>query len=256
MPKYIDTAKVISVIKLNNNYFILNLQVNNNVNEIKPGQFLELAVPNTSEVFLRRPFSIHDVDEKNNVIKLLIQVVGKGTRSLLNLRPNDNVNIIYPLGNGFKIEHLKHNALLIGGGCGVAPLLLLAKHLHKKNIKIDILIGVKTTDDLIEIEEYKKYGNIYITTEDGTIGTKGYVIHHEIMQKLSKYELIFTCGPEVMMKAVAKRANENNIPCQVSLENTMACGIGVCLCCVTPTIYGNLCVCTEGPIFNSKDLLW
>lgn len=256
MFKTIEDAKAISLVKLNDKYFILNIEANKLIKEIKPGQFLELAISNTPEVFLRRPFSIHDVNEKENIIKLLIQIVGKGTHSLSKIKAGEFVNIIYPLGKGFSYEHIKQNALLVGGGCGIAPLLFLAKKLHERKIDVDIIIGVRSSTDIIEIEEYKKYGNVYITTEDGSVGTKGFVTQHEIFSNLKKYEQIYSCGPEAMMKAVSKRAKESNVICEVSLENTMACGIGACLCCITPTINGNLCVCTEGPVFNSNDLLW
>lgn len=255
MPKVVSDALVVKKQILNNKYFILELNPFTVADSIEAGQFLQLLIPHTNDVFLRRPFSIHDVTE-NHHIRLLVQVVGKGTQALQHVIEGEVLNIIYPLGNGFSFSHLQNKALLVGGGCGVAPLLLLARKINKMGIVPDIIIGTKSKADLIEIEEYQKLGNVFITTEDGSEGTKGYVTHHAIFERLEFYEQIYACGPEVMMKAVAKRAKEKSVPCQVSLENTMACGIGACLCCITPSVNGNVCVCTEGPVFNSTELLW
>ncbi|MCX7862687.1 MAG: dihydroorotate dehydrogenase electron transfer subunit [Bacteroidales bacterium] len=255
MPKVVEETTIVKKLVLNHRYFILELQTHKPLQHIIAGQFVQILVPNNSTVFLRRPFSIHDITNDEH-LRILIQIVGKATFSLSQLSENQTLNIIYPLGKGFHFNHLKNNALLIGGGCGVAPLLLLARQISKLGIHPDIIIGTKSVTDLIEIDEYKKYGEVYITTEDGSVGTKGYVTQHQIFNNLQKYEQIYACGPEAMMKAVSKKASEHNVPCQVSLENTMACGIGACLCCITPTIKGNLCVCTEGPVFNSNELLW
>ena len=109
--------------------------------------------------------------------------------------------------------------------------------------------------DLLQLEEFAKYGEVYTTTEDGSHGEKGYVTQHSILNKV-RFEQIYTCGPKPMMVAVAKYAKSNQIECEVSLENTMACGIGACLCCVENTTEGHLCVCKEGPVFNINKLLW
>ncbi len=255
MSRYIEDAIIVNNRKLNDKYFVLDLRITGKIDEIKAGQFLQMQVPNGA-VLLRRPFSIHDIDKKNSILKVLIQIVGKGTKELSKTKAGETINILYPLGNGFVFDKINGRSLLIGGGCGVAPLLLLARQMNELQKPMDILIGVRSKSDLIEVDEYAQLANLFITTEDGSEGTKGFVTHHEVMQRLSDYEQIFTCGPEVMMKAIAKRAKEANVPCQVSLENTMACGIGACLCCITPSEKGNVCVCTEGPVFNSNFLLW
>jgi dihydroorotate dehydrogenase electron transfer subunit len=255
MPKQISDAVIQTINILNEKYFTV---------EIKPyiwesvsaGQFLQLTVPNASDVFLRRPISIHDIDTTQRTISLLIQIVGKGTEALSKLKTGDKLNIIYPLGKGFSMLPAGKKTLLIGGGCGIAPLLYLAKVLNHQHVKTDILIGIKNKNDLIEFEKYKALGDVFVTTEDGSIGTKGFVTHHSVMNELKKYDMIYTCGPEVMMKAVNRKAITAGVECEVSLENTMACGVGACLCCVTPTVNGHQCVCTEGPVFNTKKLLW
>jgi dihydroorotate dehydrogenase electron transfer subunit len=128
--------------------------------------------------------------------------------------------------------------------------------LHNSGIENTILMGFKTKNDIVEYDEYTKYGNVLLTTEDGSAGEKGYVTNHSIFTKVSNFDQIFACGPINMLKAIAKIAKKYNVQCQVSLENTMACGIGVCLCCVTKTVRGNICTCTEGPVFNINELLW
>lgn len=256
MSKRVVDAEIIQLKHLNNKYFTLEIKPTEKLEKISAGQFLQLTVPNAQDVFLRRPISIHDVDYENNTINLLIQIVGKGTRKLALLETGDPVNIIYPLGNGYSILPQGQKALLVGGGCGIAPLLYLAKELKRARVEQEIIIGFKTKEEVIEYESYNSLAPTFVTTEDGTMGNKGFVTAHPIFGSLNKYNKIYTCGPEVMMKAVAKRAKESGVDCEVSLENTMACGIGACLCCVTPTVNGHQCVCTEGPVFNSKELLW
>jgi len=255
MHKIIEDLRVDKIIKLNEKYYLIDLISKNDLSHIEPGQFLELLVPNASNVFLRRPFSIHNVDNENKIIRLFIQIVGKATQALKNLKSGDVVNCIFPLGKGFSYNNIK-NSLIVGGGCGIAPLLFLSKKLHNSGIENTILMGFKTKNDIVEYDEYTKYGNVLLTTEDGSAGEKGYVTNHSIFTKVSNFDQIFACGPINMLKAIAKIAKKYNVQCQVSLENTMACGIGVCLCCVTKTVRGNICTCTEGPVFNINELLW
>lgn len=220
---------------------------------IKPGQFVNVRVDHSPSTLLRRPISVHDVDEAQGLLYLFIKVVGCGTSTLGELRQGDKLNIILPLGNSFTIPN-SGKCLLIGGGCGIAPMLHLSKEMKYKGLSPVLLIGTRTAKDILRKEEFEKYASVYYTTEDGSFGEKGYVTQHSILKE--HFDHIFCCGPEVMMKAVACYANANDTTCEVSLENTMACGIGACLCCVTETTEGNKCVCTEGPIFNVKDLKW
>lgn len=253
MKKEIQDFIVVSNTFVNKEHFLLKVHLSKPLLPIFPGQFVEIKVDNDPNTFLRRPISVHDVDYKENTISFLIRVCGKGTEKLSRLRPKENVNIIYPLGKGFTVEQGKY--LLIGGGCGIAPLYYLARKLNEINVFPDILIGARNEEALFDVEKYQPLGNVYITTEDGSVGECGFVTQHSILNKPENYTHICTCGPEAMMKAVAQYAVKHHIRCEVSLENTMACGIGVCLCCVTETVDGqNLCVCTEGPVFDAKKL--
>lgn len=255
MKKYLHDFKLIRKLRLTPEYFVMILEAPEKLQEILPGQFVEIKVPSAQNTFLRRPFSIHDVDYRDNTMSILVQIVGEGSRTLSYIEEGDYINMLYPLGNSFSMPDKKDNVLLIGGGCGIAPLLYTAKHFNEAGITPTILIGGRSKQNILRIDEYEKYGEVKIITEDNTVGEKGMVTDHSVWEK-EKFDKIVTCGPEPMMKAIAKKAQEKNIDCEVSLENTMACGIGACLCCVTETTEGHKCVCTEGPVFNVKDLLW
>jgi dihydroorotate dehydrogenase electron transfer subunit len=251
--KEVQNFTVVSNAFVNKEHFLLKIQLSKPLLPIFSGQFVEIKVDNEPNTFLRRPISIHDVDYEENTISFLIRVCGKGTEKLSALRPKESVNIIYPLGKGFTVEQGKY--LLIGGGCGVAPLYYLARQLNKINIFPDIIIGARNEEALFDVEKYQLLGNVYITTEDGSVGERGFVTQHSILNKPENYTHICTCGPEAMMKAVAQYAAKHHIRCEVSLENTMACGMGACLCCVTETVDGHhVCVCTEGPVFDAEVL--
>ena len=254
--KSVQDLTVVSNLSLNKRHFLLDLLAPEKLPLILPGQFVQVLVENSATTFLRRPFSIHQVIHSRNTIRLLIQVKGDGTRQLRLLSKGDSLNVIYPLGNSFSLPSAKE-VLLVGGGCGVAPLLLMAQFLNQNKIRPTILVGFRTKEEVSEIEEYAKYGEVLLTTDDGTEGEKGLVVNHSVFQKERlPFGKIYCCGPDPMMKAVAGIAKKHTIDCEVSLENTMACGFGVCLCCITPTDQGNERVCVEGPVFNTKRLKW
>jgi len=255
MAKRIDDFIIKENRKINNDFFILELSGNNYLPVLKPGQFVQVKVEDSPETFLRRPLSIHDVDYDKNTISLLVQIAGKGTRRLSKLKPGEILNIIYPLGNSFSLPPENSDILLIGGGCGVAPLLFLGKYLKSNGYNPSILIGFRNSDRIIEYDEYAAIGKVYLTTEDGSRGEKGFVTDHSVLKE-HRFDNISCCGPASMMKAVDGYCSANGIPCEVSLENLMACGFGVCLCCVVSTVSGNLCTCIDGPVFNIKDLKW
>jgi dihydroorotate dehydrogenase electron transfer subunit len=255
MTKRIEDLKVIENKRLNNDFFILRLSGDNKIPDFKPGQFVQVRIDDSPETFLRRPISIHDVDYGTNTFKLLIQIAGKGTEKLSKLANGDILNLIYPLGNSFSMPLTNENVLLVGGGCGIAPLLFLGKYLVANGCTPDVLLGFRNSARIIEFEEYSKIGKVFVTTEDGSMGETGFVSTHSIFST-HIYNRIYCCGPDRMMKAMADYSKSRNIICEVSLENLMACGIGVCLCCIVDTVKGNLCTCTEGPIFNVNDLKW
>lgn len=259
MIKRFKTAfKVVENRRLNNEYVILTLQHPGTLPEMHPGQFVEVKVNRAEHTFLRRPISIHDVDESRNQLKLLIREVGEGTTLMASEPVGGELDLLFPLGNWFTMpDDTSSRILLVGGGCGIAPMLYMGKKLKSLGFKPTFLFGARTQSGLIELEEFEKLGKVYTTTEDGSHGAKGYVIHSPVLRTLTpEIDHIYTCGPDAMMRVIAKFAAQHDIYCEVSLENMMACGIGVCLCCVADTLSGHQCVCTDGPIFDSKQLKW
>ena len=234
---------------------LLRLRSEQPLPDIAPGQFVQVRIDGSPSTYLRRPISIHDVDFQQNEISLLVQQVGNGTRHLASAKAGDPINMVFPLGNGFTIPEKGENVLLVGGGIGIAPLFYFAKVLVEKGIRPTLLLGGKTESDLLRLTEYQQFGETFVTTEDGSSGEKGFVTMHSIWQQQS-FDKIYVCGPKPMMKAVAGIAKEKNIWCEVSLENLMACGLGACLCCVEDTVDGHVCVCKEGPVFNTRRLKW
>lgn len=257
MKKQVDLV-VVENVSLNSNYFLLKLTTKDasKLPEMYPGQFVQILVDRSVSTFLRRPISVNFVDKQKNELWLLIQKVGEGTKTLAHYATGDSLNLLLPLGNSFTTDVDKNKKLLlVGGGVGIAPMLMLGVHLQNKDVEVHFLLGARSKNDLLELEEFHKYGKVYTTTEDGSHGEKGYVTNHSILIS-EKFDRIYTCGPKPMMQAIAKYAHQHDIECEVSLENMMACGFGACLCCVEKTIKGNVCACTEGPVFNLKQLTW
>lgn len=239
------------------NVIMLTLRADATLPDMVAGQFAEIQVP-SAKVLLRRPISIHSVDRDNNLIVFLIQIVGEGTASLASLNKGDTVNVLLPLGNGFSYRST-HVArpLLIGGGVGVAPLLFLGQEFAAHGIRPTFLFGGRNEELILRKEEFMEYGNLFMTTEDGSAGETGFVTDHSLLFDSESFDRIYACGPTPMLKAVAHWAREHETACEVSLEHHMACGIGACLCCVEDTAdSGNVCVCKEGPVFNIDRLKW
>ena len=251
MKKYQSRLLVNEVTHPSAKHVLVKLALEEPLPEIKAGQFVEILVENSVSTFLRRPISVHYVDEARKELWLLIAVVGDGTRTLATLKAGDTLDIVFPLGNGFTIE--KCRTLLVGGGVGVAPLLYAGKKIHELGGEPVFLLGARTAGDLIGMDMFRNIGQTLTTTEDGTDGEKGFVTDHSIWQT-ETFDRIAVCGPKPMMAAVAKKARQLGTPCEVSLENMMACGLGACLCCVEKTTEGNVCVCKDGPVFDIEKL--
>ena len=255
MKKYILDLKVKQVEQIHQRYVLIKLTHEKTLPEMLPGQFVEVRVDGSPSTFLRRPISINFVDRENNELWLLVATVGDGTKQLAKLQFGDVLNCVLPLGNGFTPAKQGEKVLLVGGGVGVAPLLYMGAQMKQGGIEPTFLLGARTANDLLMLPIFNKYGRVYVTTEDGSMGEKGFVTNHSLLEQ-EHFDRISTCGPTPMMKAVARYARQNNVDCEVSLENLMACGLGACLCCVEKTTEGNLCVCKDGPVFNIKKLLW
>lgn len=256
MKKFILDLTVNSVDALSDKHVLIKLTDDKPLPEMLPGQFVEVRVDNSPSTFLRRPISINNVDYDRNELWLLVAAVGDGTRQLQKLQKGDRLNCMLPLGNSFTMPtDSAQKVLLVGGGVGVAPLLYFGKSIKAMGGEPTFLLGARSTKDVLERELFEQVGRVLITTEDGSEGEKGFVTNHSVLAQ-EHFDRISTCGPKPMMMAVARYAFKNDIECEVSLENKMACGVGACLCCVEKTVEGNKCVCKEGPVMNIKKLTW
>ena len=255
MKKYCLNLRVASADHLTDHHVLLKLTNDDALPEMFPGQFVEVRVDNSPSTFLRRPISINFVDYEKNEMWLLVAAIGEGTKHLSQLKAGEMLNCVLPLGNGFTMpQSAAQRVLLVGGGVGVAPLLYMGAEMKRKGFEPTFLLGARSAKDLLEIDLFEKYGRVCITTEDASKGEQGFVTNHSVLNE--KFDMIATCGPKPMMKAVAQYAHKAGIECEASLENMMACGLGACLCCVEKTTEGNICVCKEGPVLNIKKLLW
>lgn len=222
----------------------------------KAGQFVALYSANGATL-LPRPISICEIDKENKALRIVYRVVGKGTDEFSKLSAGDLVKVLGPLGNGYTLKD--KTAILAAGGIGVPPIVELAKELKEKyDCKINIVVGYRT--ELFLVEELEKYGQIFISTEDGSVGTKGNIID-AINENGVEADIIYACGPMPMLRAVKNFALDKDIEAQISLEERMACGIGACLGCVCKTKekdehsnVDNARICTDGPVFEARDV--
>ncbi len=243
-------------------YHRLKLFLPQPIGPVIPGQFAMLSIEGNKDILLPRPFSIHDFDNDEDASQLdfLFKVVGNGTELLAKLPVGSSVKVLAPLGKGFPDAPSGYQILLVAGGMGIAPLFPLVLRLIKSSPPLDLFYGAKSQKDLICLPELLKIReiSIIIATEDGTSGEKGVVtkfLKNEDDKKGRK-KAIYACGPEPMLKAVADFAATQEFRCWISLERWMACGVGACLSCVVKTKEGYKCTCKDGPIFESKDIVW
>jgi len=243
-------------------YFWMALDLDRPIKKVIPGQFVHIRLDSENHI-LPRPFTIYDVKEKGRVIEVVYQVVGPGTELMSHLRRSDRVRVLCPLGNGFRIDKKAKVSVLVGGGVGSAGLYLLLKEMKSQRIKNTYLfIGARSKDDLCLLPEFRKLSdNIVVATEDGSLGAKGLItsvldkfLNRLVIRPSSLGISLYACGPAGMSQAVRQIAVAKNIPCQLSLEARMGCGVGLCRVCVCKTIKGYSTVCEDGPVFNASQL--
>ena len=236
--------------------FSMKLQCNEIARSASPGQFVNLYCKE-HELLLPRPISICEADKENGIVTLVYAVVGRGTENFSRLKEGDIIKVLGPLGNGFKIEKGANIHILVSGGIGVPPLVELSKYL-----KGEVYAFLGFAQSPILVKELESYGaKVFVATEDGNTGFKGNVI--ELLDKKGiKGDMIYSCGPRPMLEAVSIWAKEKGIRAQVSMEERMACGIGVCVGCTCKTKkkdekdWQNRKVCTDGPVFWSEEVIW
>ena len=223
-----------------------------------PGQFISMYT-NDGTKLLPRPISICEIDKENSALRVVYRVTGEntGTKQFSECKPGDTIPVIGPLGNGFPLDKAEgKKAFLMGGGIGVPPILELAKQL---NCAKQIVMGYRDSNTFLK-EQFEENGKVYISTEDGSVGTKGNVMD-AIRENGLTADIIYACGPTPMLRAIKNYAESNGIECYISLEERMACGIGACLACVCKTKekdhhsnVHNKRICKDGPVFLSTEV--
>lgn len=254
-----EICTVIRQKEIGDGIFSMWIQTENIGKEAKPGQFVSLYSKDGSKL-LPRPISLCEIDRENSRLRLVYRVTGAktGTEEFSRLKAGDTIPVIGPLGNGFPVEKAEgKRAFLMGGGIGVPPILELAKQMQCE--KKQIVVGYRNAQTFLK-EEFEAAAELYISTEDGSVGTKGNVMDAIREQKL-KADIIYACGPTPMLRAIKQYAEENGIECYISLEERMACGIGACLACVCKSKekdahsnVNNKRICKDGPVFLSTEV--
>ncbi len=268
------TSMILSNVEISPGYWRMRLTAPPEFSAARAGQFVMVRVSAAIDPLLRRPLAIFDIgmhkppqsgSQAQPFFEMLYRVVGKGTAMLSVLHETDLLDILGPLGSGFQLGSIDEEKLIVGGGIGLAPLYLLARELVAQGSPVRLFAGGRTRDDILCTTEFERLGvECYTATEDGSLGEQGFVTValNRRLDTLKGRATLYACGPDGMLAAVAKIAAERNIPCQVSLEGYMACGVGACLGCVAPgkghseATPDFRCVCTEGPVFEAADLLW
>lgn len=223
---------------------------------VRPGQFVHLRIAEGTAFILRRPFSVHRA--RGETLEVLYQVVGVGTRWLAMREPGDAMDAIGPLGSGWRIPVGAVHALLVAGGLGAAPLGMLAEALAERGVAVTVAQGAPTAERLVGAGLFDEVARLVETaTDDGSAGVRGFVT--ALVPGLlaeDRPDVVYACGPEPMMCAVARMADDAGVPCQVSLERLMACGVGACLSCTVSTRSGLKRACADGPVFDAADVVW
>ncbi len=252
MGKIKMTANIIRQEMIGTDIFSMIIQAKEIAVQAKPGQFVDLYSADGSKL-LPRPISLCEIDREAGTLRLVYRIAGKGTAEFSKLTSEHTIDVLGPLGNGFNLEDGK--AILIGGGIGIPPMLQLAKELKCEK---SIVLGYR--DEEFLSEEFKPYGEVYKSSDNGAIGVKG-----TVMDAIKEYGIegthIYACGPTPMLRAIQQYALENGIRAQLSLEERMACGVGACLACVCKSKevdhhsnVNNKRVCKDGPVFYAEEV--
>jgi len=257
----IENVAIVKKTNLGSSIIFFSLGPFSRTGFVKPGQFVHVKIPG-SGIFFRRAFSVYETDKNRDSFSILVKVCGRGTSLMADMKKGDRLNILGPLGNGFKLPSKRETIILAAGGIGMPPIYSLAKRLIDKGYhkeKLLFFYGAVSKTDLVDVQKVKKLGvRLYLSTDDGTRGFKGFVtdaIRHELPDIKGEHRL-YACGPDGMLKAIDALAREYQIPGQLSFEAPMPCGIGVCLGCIRPLQSGGYTrVCHDGPVYNIGEVL-
>lgn len=246
-------GKVITNCEVMKDTFLMWVECPEVAEKVKAGQFVMVSCGKDN--LLRRPLSVHRVNEDKTSFALLYAKVGKGTEYLSALKNSASLDILGPLGNSFTVKVSAKKVTLIGGGMGIAPLCALADELKSKGIEVTLLLGARSEAQCCPSYLLPEGLKCVFATEDGSLGEKGMVTDY-LGSSVKEADQIFICGPLPMYKALIKTGDFGGTDTQVSLEVRMACGFGVCYGCTIKTKQGLKQVCTDGPVFNLDDILW
>jgi len=253
-------ATVVKNIRLCNEHYCLTLKNDTLAKTTKQGQFVNLRIDGRDDLLLRRPFSVAMTRPLQSLLEIVYRVVGQGTRSMIELRRGEKVDLIGPLGTGFHLPEEPTNCLLVGGGVGIAPLWGLAAQLSKKKNEVIALLGFRSSDNVFGEDIFRKLRvETIVTTDDGSYGLKGFVSDHFGKVLNRPIDHAYVCGPNPMLKTVLPMIRKAGIKGEVSLEERMGCGYGVCLSCVANIVEEGVVerkrICTEGPVFDLEHVV-
>ncbi|MEE9169451.1 MAG: dihydroorotate dehydrogenase electron transfer subunit [bacterium] len=258
--KLLCEAAVIDIKWLNDSYYTLRFHSPEMALRSSPGQFVNLKLSNVKDLLLRRPMSIYRCGKKEGWLEFLLKIVGRGTRTFSHVQPGDEFGLLGPLGRGFDFDDV-NDAILVGGGIGIAPLVFLAEEMYARNVNVRFVQGFVSQSEMCCAEELTPFvEELQIATDDGSYGFHGDVVG--LLRELirGKADLtgaeIFACGPNVMMRSLAELCVQENMKAQFSVEAHMACGFGVCVGCPVPLHdrSGYYLACTDGPVFRLGDI--
>ncbi|MGI5892298.1 MAG: dihydroorotate dehydrogenase electron transfer subunit [Bacillota bacterium] len=255
----IEKCLIIENRQLFPHFYQMDLEAQHIASKALPGQFIMVKTGQNYDPFLKRPMCISLIDQERGRISYIYQVKGRGTALLSEIVAGAALEISGPIGNGWHIDGASEKVLLVGGGVGITPLLPLAECLHARHIKSHILLGAAHKGQLFGYDRLRYLGNLQVTTEDGSQGQQGNVTM--LLPPKPAFDMVYCCGPRALMAAVAAWAHQYDLPCQVSLEERMGCGIGTCMGCVCMTKAADeklsyKRICCDGPVFDSREVFF
>lgn len=252
-------ARILANQQLDERLFVMTFDAPRIAKLVQPGQFVHVRVPGMDDHILRRPFGVYDRNVQQGTIDVLYQVVGYGTRHLSALQPGAQCDLMGPLGQGWVLREGISRALVVAGGAGAAPLYLFTEEMLHRGVQVDVVLGAQTKNALVMRERFTGLlgHEPACSTDDGTYGYAGFATGpaSELLQA-NQYDALYCCGPDPMMRSVTRLAADAGVPCQVSMEKRMACGIGACLSCIVETTEGRRRACIDGPVFPAEKVVW
>lgn len=261
---YNEQARIVSNVQVGPRLYLMVLESPEIAASVGPGQFVHMKVPRMDDHILRRPFSIYAANPAAGTVDILYQVVGFGSDHMTALEPGLTAELIGPVGTGWAAPADATRALIVAGGVGAAPLFMFTEELIARGVQVDVVLGAQTEAALTCRSRYEQLLGCCpaCATDDGSFGRAGFCtsLVEEALAKASAagapYDFLAVCGPEPLMKIVARMAAEAGVPAQVSMEKRMACGVGACLSCVVDTVDGKKRACVDGPVFDAQKVVW